>query len=96
MTDKKVNKDEQEKLEEIWQFPCDFPLKVMGIADDDLLNEVMAVIQKYAPGEYSPKVKASKNGNYHSISVVIRAMSKKQLDDLYSELNQLEKVKMLL
>ncbi|HFB64236.1 MAG TPA: DUF493 family protein [Aeromonadales bacterium] len=96
MTDKKSNQDVEEKLEEIWQFPCDFPLKVMGTADDELLNEVMTVIQKYAPGEYSPKIKESKNGNYHSISVTIRATSKQQLDNLYGDLNDLEKVKMLL
>ena len=96
MTDKKSNKEVEEKLEEIWQFPCDFPLKIMGTADKELLIEVMAVIQKYVPGEYHPKVKESKNGNYHSISVTIRATSKQQLDDLYGDLHQLEKVKMLL
>ncbi len=92
----KPNTDEQEKRKELWQFPCDFPLKIMGLADEELLNEVMTAIQKHAPGEYVPKIKESKNGNYYSISITIRATGKQQLDDLYSDLNQLEKVKMLL
>jgi len=91
-----ANNNKENFSREIWKFPCQFPIKVMGDADENLLNEVMTVIQKFAPGEYAPKIKQSKNGNFYSITVKITATSKVQLDELYQHLNQLEKVKMLL
>ncbi len=91
-----MNKDEAQRIAQLWQFPCDFPVKIMGVADEKLLEEVMAIVQKHAPGEYHPTIKLSKKGNYHSITVNILAKNKEQLNALYSDLHQLEKVKMLL
>ncbi len=82
--------------DELWDFPCDFPLKIMGIAEEQLLIDVLEVIQKHAPGDYSPKVKPSSKGKYHAITVNITAHNKPQLDALYRELHALELVKVLL
>ncbi len=83
-------------IEELWNFPCDFPLKIMGIACEQLLIDVLEVVQKHAPGDYSPKITPSKQGNYHAITVKIIAQNKPQLDALYQELHGLELVKVLL
>ncbi|PIP80170.1 MAG: hypothetical protein COW84_06700 [Gammaproteobacteria bacterium CG22_combo_CG10-13_8_21_14_all_40_8] len=82
--------------DELWNFPCDFPIKVMGIAHEQLLIEVLLVIQKHAPGDYVPEVKPSKTGKFHSITVNFTAHSKQQLDAIYQELHALELVKVIL
>jgi hypothetical protein len=82
--------------DDLWEFPCDFPLKIMGVAEEQLLLDVVEVIQKHVPGNYSPKIKPSSQGNYHAITVNIIAQNKPQLDALYRELHALELVKVLL
>ena len=82
--------------DELWNFPCDFPIKIMGVAGEQLLIDVLVVIQKHAPGDYSPDVKPSKTGKYHSITVNLYAESKAQLDTIYQELHLLELVKVIL
>ena len=47
------------KLHELLEFPCDFPYKVMGLAQPDLQDKVLAVVQKHIPGDYSPTIKPS-------------------------------------
>lgn len=90
-------KDEMDPdTNEIWKFPCQFPVKIMGVANDSLLTEVMKVVQQFAPGEYQPKLNPSKKGNFVSITVNILAKNKKQLDNIYQHLHQIEDVKMLL
>lgn len=32
------------------EFPCTFPLKIMGLADDRLVQAVLAVVVRHAPG----------------------------------------------
>ena len=85
-----------ENNDDLWDFPCDFPLKIMGMAQEQLLVDVLEVIQKHAPGDYTPKVKPSSKGKYHAITVNIIAQNKPQLDALYRELHALELVKVLL
>lgn len=82
--------------EGLLEFPCDFPLRIMGLAQPELIDEVMAVIQKHAPGDYQPQIHASAKGNYHAIRVTIRASSREQLDALYQELVSLPLVKVVL
>ena len=51
--------------ETLLEFPCDFPLKIMGLAQDNLAQEVLAVIHKFAP-DYDGKnmeMRASSSGS---------------------------------
>ena len=84
------------KLNELLEFPTSFTYKVMGVAEPELVDDVMAVIQRHAPGEYSPVVRPSSKGNYHSISVTITATHIEQIENLYSELGDLNRVRMVL
>lgn len=45
------------KLNELLEFPCSFTYKVMGIAEPQLVDQVVEVVQRHAPGEYTPQVK---------------------------------------
>ena len=83
-------------FDELLEFPCVFAFKVMGIAGPTLLEEVLTVIQKNAPGDYAPSIKPSSKGTYHSLSVPVTVNSKEQIEAIYTELNQLESVRYIL
>ncbi len=84
------------KLKDLLEFPCSFTYKVMGYAKPELPERVLQVIQRHAPGDYNPKVKPSAKGNYHSVSVTIRATSIDQVEVLYKELGEIDIVRMVL
>ncbi|MZI93543.1 DUF493 family protein [Vibrio sp. CAIM 722] len=84
------------KLKDLLEFPCSFTYKVMGHAKPELPELVLEVIQRHAPGDYSPRVKPSGKGNYHSISVTITATSIEQVETLYKELGDIEIVRLVL
>lgn len=80
------------------EFPCDFPIKIMGRANLDFELKILSIIRKHTPdlGETAIRVRHSKEGNYMSITVTIPAKSKQQLDAIYQELSSEKTVLMLL
>lgn len=84
------------KFDELLEFPCSLSFKVMGVAVPELVPEVINVIQKIAPGDYSPTIKPSSKGNYHSLAVPVIVTSKEHIEEIYSELNKLELVRFIL
>lgn len=83
-------------FDELLEFPCVFAFKVMGIAGPTLMEDVLSVIQKHAPGDYAPKVKPSSKGTYQSISIPVTVDSKALIETIYTELNKLESVRYIL
>ncbi len=84
--------------ETLLEFPCDFPLKIMGLAQGNLAQEVLAVIHKFAP-DYDGKsmeMRASSSGKYVSLTCTVNAQSKAQLDDIYRALTSHPLVKVVL
>jgi putative lipoic acid-binding regulatory protein len=84
--------------ETLLEFPCAFPLKIMGLAQNDLAQEVLAVVRQFAP-DYDGKdmeMRASSSGKYVSLTCTINAQSKAQLDDLYRALTSHPLVKVVL
>ena len=84
------------KFDELLKFPCTFSFKVMGIAKPQMMLDVLSVIQKHAPGDYSPTVKPSSKGTYHSLTIPVTVTSKEHIEAIYSELNNLELVRCIL
>ena len=84
--------------EEWIEFPCVFPLKVMGLNQDNYPEFVLQVAQKHVAGidESSIKTKLSKSEKYISVTVTFMAQSRQQLDALYLELNANTLTKMAL
>lgn len=74
--------------ETLLEFPCDFPIKVMGATRDGFAQTIVEIVLRHAPDFDAAKVemRPSKAGNYLSITCTIRATSKSQLDALYREL----------
>ncbi|HMM74031.1 DUF493 family protein [Betaproteobacteria bacterium SCN1] len=68
-------------------FPTDFPIKVMGERRDDFARTVIEIVRRHAP-DFRPEtveLRASSSGNYLSVTCVVRATSKAQLDALYRD-----------
>ncbi|QWA12536.1 YbeD family protein [Sodalis ligni] len=84
------------KLNELLEFPCPFTYKVMGVARPELVDDVVEVVQRHAPGDYIPEVKPSSKGNYHAVSITITATHIEQVEALYEELGKIEMVRMVL
>ncbi|AFP85760.1 hypothetical protein A35E_00468 [secondary endosymbiont of Heteropsylla cubana] len=84
------------QLKELLEFPCLFTYKVIGFATPKLLIQVLKVIEFYTPGNYLSLIKKSKKGNYHSISITIRATDINQIETLYDELSAIEIVRVVL
>ena len=84
------------KLNELLEFPTSFTYKVMGLAKPELVDQVVEVVQRHAPGDYSPSVKPSSKGNYHSVRVTVTAQSKEHIEAMYHALGKIELVKYVL
>lgn len=80
--------------ETLFEFPCDFPLKVMGRPTDDFRSLVLGIVAKHAGAIDASQIeeRPSRDGNYLGLTYTIRATSKEQLDELYRELTACEKV----
>ena len=80
------------------EFPCEFPIKVMGRSDVDLHSLVIELVRKHAPDldESAVTRRDSRQGNYVSLTVTVNATSKAQLDKIYLELNASDAVLMTL
>lgn len=83
---------------QLLEFPCEFPVKVMGRASGEFHEAVREVVARHVPEEDQQELSTqdSSAGRFVSITVVIRARSRQQLDDLYRELNDLDLVLMTL
>lgn len=80
------------------EFPCDFPIKVMGAAQEGFAQAILAVVIRHAPdfAAASMEMRLSKGGKYLSLTCTVRANSKAQLDALYMELSRHPGVKVVL
>jgi uncharacterized protein len=80
------------------EFPCDFPLKIMGPRHDRFAQTVVDIVLRHAP-DFDPaaiEMRASSKGKYLSLTCTIRAVSRAQLDALYVELSGHDMVTMVL
>ena len=80
------------------QFPCEFPIKALGLASDALVEEVMCIVRTHAPATPDSAMRSnpSQGGKYLSITVTIEAHSRDQLDAIYMELTASSLVMMAL
>ena len=87
-----------EERETLLEFPCAFPLKIMGLADEALAQTVLDVVHRHAPDfdGATMEMRASTGGKYLSLTCTINATSKAQLDALYRALSGHPMVKVVL
>jgi putative lipoic acid-binding regulatory protein len=87
-----------DNTETLLEFPCQFPIKAMGRDDGRFESLVVEIVRKHAPdlSEEAVQCRASKAGNYLSVTVTVSATSREQLDNIYLELTACEHVLMAL
>ena len=69
-------------------YPCPFPIKVMGRRAGGFAQAVMEIVLRHAP-DFQPatiEMRPSRKGKYLSLTCVVNATSREQLDALYQEL----------
>jgi uncharacterized protein len=71
------------------EYPCDFPIKVMGKQDPALAQALTDVVLTHDPA-FDPstvEMRMSAKGNYVGLTFTVRATSREQLDSLYKALH---------
>ena len=84
--------------ETLIEFPCDFPIKVMGETHADFTSEIINTIQMIIPSFDVSKIemRGSSGGKYISLTCTVYVTSKPQLDDIYRALSSHKMVKVVL
>jgi|GEM_PF-31771 len=79
-------------------YPSPFPIKVMGLADESLVQEVLQIARRFDPGfdASTLETRHSSGGKYLGVTVTVTASSRQQLDDLYRALSAHPLVKVVL
>jgi uncharacterized protein len=84
--------------ESLIEFPCDFPIKVMGKTHPEFQDTIVAVLREFDGGFDATTIEArpSSGGNYTGLTVTVRATSQVHLDDMYRALTGHPMVKIVL
>ncbi len=80
------------------EFPCAYPIKVLGRSSDDFESIVLAVFERHAPGfdQQTMAARASRKGTFTALTITITATGPDQLDALHQGLLATGHVKMVL
>lgn len=80
------------------EYPCEFPIKVMGAKVDGLVHALTTIAQAFDPNfdASSVELRESKAGNYLGVTLTVTATSRTQLDSLYMALSKHPMVKVVL
>jgi putative lipoic acid-binding regulatory protein len=80
------------------EYPCIFPIKVMGLKVDGFVHTICQVAAQFDP-RFEPahiELRASGGGKYLGMTLHINATSREQLDGLYRTLSSHPMVKVVL
>ena len=80
------------------EYPCDFPIKVMGLKQAGFAQAMGFVARQFDPDwqESSMQTRESKAGKYLGLTLTVRVHSREQLDELYRTLSSHPMVKVVL
>lgn len=80
------------------EYPCSFPIKVMGLQVEGFVEAMVAVAQNFDACFDAACIerRPSKAGKYLGLTLTITATSREQLDELYRTLSSHPMVKIVL
>ena len=84
--------------ETLIEFPCMFPIKVVGEVHDEFTSTVIKII-KQKNKDFDPstiEMKGSSEGRYISLTCFVYVTSKPELDDIYRSLSTHPMIKVVL
>jgi len=87
--------DKREKRQEsLIEFPCRFPIKVMGRDESEFEPHVLQIISLHVD-DIKPEdvaVRSSSKGRFLAVTVTVDAQSQEQLDRIYRNLTASERI----
>jgi hypothetical protein len=80
------------------EFPCDYPIKVLGRSSDSFESMIVEVFERHAPGfdQQTMTMKASSKGTFTSLTITITATGPEQLEALHQDLLATGQVQMVI
>ena len=86
------------RADSLIDYPCRFPIKVMGAKVDGLVHAVTLIAREFDPAFDASTIalRESKGGNYLGVTITVTATSREQLDELYRTLSTHPMVKVVL
>ncbi len=80
------------------EFPCDYPIKIVGDNHPDFTTTVVEMTRRHAPEVTLAQVRVrnSRKGNYASVTITIRATGEAQLKRLHADLQTYAAVRLVL
>ncbi len=87
--------EEVKKDQSPLRFPCQFPIKAIGLAKDGFKVLVVGILRQHVSGfdEGAVRTRSSSGGKYLSVTCTIEATSREQLDAIYRDLSTHKRVK---
>jgi putative lipoic acid-binding regulatory protein len=84
--------------ESLFDYPCRFPIKVMGANADGFVRAITEIARRFDPAFDAAEIelRPSSGGNYLGVTITINATSRAQLDELYRTLSTHPMVKVVL
>lgn len=84
--------------ETLLEFPCQFPIKMMGRDEDGFRETARELVEKHTGPIDDSAVQASVSakGNFVSVTVTVTATSRAQLDAIYRDVSAHQSVLMAL
>ena len=75
--------------EALLEFPCQLEIKVMGRRSPQFEGQVSAIVNRHLSGApiLGTRARCSRQDRYVSVTCVIHAASREQLDSIYLDLN---------
>ncbi len=80
------------------EFPCEYPIKVMGKNVAEFSEVILDIIRRHAPDLRNENIsfRTSRNNNYLAVNVIIYATGPQQLQALFDDLKATGLVSMVL
>ena len=73
--------------ESVMEFPCSFPIKLMGRETDEFRQTARELVEKHTGPLHDEAIQSalSRNGRFVSVTITVVAESREQLDNIYRD-----------
>lgn len=80
------------------EFPCEFPLKIIGNKTASFVEEIIAIVLNHFPETSEAKIttRPSDKGNFIAITATVYVINQEGLDALYQALTSHPEIRMVL
>jgi len=74
--------------DDLFEFPCEFPIKVMGHDTEAFRSLTLAIVERHAGPLPASRIsqRCSSKGRFLALTYTITSLSREQLDDIYRDL----------